>query len=95
MPEFKAGLHLGKVTVAEVGEIKKELAFHGDVLNATARIQGKCNEFQKRLLASESIKVKFEDHHLFTFSDIGNVMLKGKFNRVNLYGVEPVSSPLG
>ena len=22
-PEFKAGLHLGKVTVAEVGEIKK------------------------------------------------------------------------
>ena len=47
-PEFKVGLHLGKVTVAEVDEIKKELAYHGDVLNTGARIQGKCNDFQKR-----------------------------------------------
>lgn len=36
VPEFKAGLNLGLVTVAEVGEIKKELAygfeFLGDVI---------------------------------------------------------------
>jgi adenylate cyclase len=36
VPEFKAGLNLGAVTVAEVGEIKKELAYHGDVLNTAA-----------------------------------------------------------
>ena len=89
-PEFKAGLHLGKVTVAEVGEIKKELAYHGDVLNTAARIQGKCNELQRRLLISEALKTKLEDQHLFDFSDIGDVSLKGKSKSLSLYAVEPV-----
>jgi adenylate cyclase len=91
IPEFKAGLHLGKVTIAEVGEIKKELAFHGDVLNTAARIQGKCNELQQRLLVSEPVKSKCELLHPFTFTDIGNVRLKGKAEKVKLYGVEPVT----
>jgi len=90
IPEFKAGLHLGKATVAEVGEVKKELAYHGDVLNTAARIQGKCNEFKKRLLASEPMKAKLEKQHLFNFSNIGNVSLRGKAKQVNLYGVEQV-----
>ena len=90
IPEFKAGLHLGKVTVAEVGEIKKELAYHGDVLNTAARIQGKCNDFQKRLLISESMKTKLENQHLFDFSGIGDVSLKGKSKSLSLYAVNPV-----
>ena len=90
IPEFKAGLHLGKVTVAEVGEIKKELAYHGDVLNTAARIQGKCNEFKKRVLVSEPMKAVLEKQHLFNFSAIGDVSLKGKTKEINLYGVETV-----
>jgi adenylate cyclase len=89
-PEFKAGLHLGRVTIAEVGEIKKELAYHGDVLNTAARIQGKCNDFQKRLLISEAMKIKLENQHLFDFSGIGDVNLKGKAKSFNLYEVKPV-----
>lgn len=90
IPEFKAGIHLGKVTVAEVGVIKKELAYHGDVLNTAARIQGKCNVFKKRLLVSEPMKVILEKLRLFNFSAIGDVSLKGKARQVSLYGVEPV-----
>lgn len=90
IPEFKAGLHLGKITVAEVGEIKKELAYHGDVLNTAARIQGKCNDFQKRLLVSESMKTELESQHLFNFQSIGEVSLKGKAKLLNLFEVNPV-----
>jgi len=89
IPEFKAGLHLGKVTVAEVGEIKKELAYHGDVLNTAARIQGKCNDFQKRLLISESMKTKIESKELFKFSGLGEINLKGKAKSLNLYEATP------
>ncbi|HZJ20364.1 MAG TPA: hypothetical protein VFD35_08455 [Pricia sp.] len=39
VPEFKAGMNVGKVTVAQVGVIKKEIAFHGDTLNTASRIQ--------------------------------------------------------
>src|SRR5215510_3820917 len=44
VPEFKAALHGGKVVVSEVGKYKSEIAYHGDVLNTTARILGKCHE---------------------------------------------------
>ena len=38
-PDFKAGIHLGEVTTGEIGALKKEIIFTGDVLNTTARIQ--------------------------------------------------------
>ena len=76
---------MGKVTVAEVGEIKKELAYHGDTINTAARIQAKCNDFQTRLLISESAKVRLENQNHFHYSAIGNVSLKGKKNLINLY----------
>lgn len=90
VPEFKAGVNSGRITVAEVGEIKKELAYHGDVLNTAARIQGKCNEFQRKLLISESMKTNLEIRPEFRFEFMGEVRLKGKSQTVNLYDVELV-----
>jgi len=43
VPVFKAGIHGGKVMALEVGSVKKELAYLGDIVNTTARIQGECN----------------------------------------------------
>jgi adenylate cyclase len=90
VPEFKAGLNLGAVTVAEVGEIKKELAYHGDVLNTAARIQGRCNDFQKKLLVSEQLKTHFEKQTAYGFEFLGDVILKGKEEAVNIYAVNSV-----
>lgn len=89
LPHFKASLHIGSVTAAEVGELKKELAYHGDVLNTAARIQGKCNEFNSKLLISEEMKSALGDNGEFLFTLVGNIMLKGKANPVNIYKVEP------
>ncbi len=44
VPEFRAGLHCGIVTCVEVGDIKREIAYHGDTLNVAERILAKCNE---------------------------------------------------
>ena len=52
LPQFKAGFHLGKVTTGEIGDIKKEIIFTGDVLNTTARIQGLCNTYKVDILIS-------------------------------------------
>jgi len=87
IPKFKAGLNLGAVTVAEVGEIKKELAYHGDVLNTAARIQGTCNDYQKKLLVSEQIKTQLEKQSTYAFEYLGDVILKGKEKSVNIYAV--------
>jgi adenylate cyclase len=87
-PEFKAGLNAGIAVVAEVGEIKKEIAYHGDVLNTAARIQSKCNEYGKNLLLSESLKNLLPEGEDIIFSEIGAEELKGKTELVRIYSAE-------
>jgi adenylate cyclase len=86
-PFFKAGVHLGDVTVSEVGFIKRDIAYHSDVLNTAARIQGQCNEFEAELLISEQLKDNFKDMPFFIFKHIGGIVLKGKQQLVNIYKV--------
>ncbi|MGD1959973.1 MAG: adenylate/guanylate cyclase domain-containing protein [Fulvivirga sp.] len=52
LPDFKAALHYGNVTAGEIGIIKRDIAYSGDVLNTTSRILSKCNEFKEKLLIS-------------------------------------------
>ncbi len=51
--ELKAGITSGEVTATEIGVIKRSIAYHGDVLNTAARIQGECSKLNKELLISE------------------------------------------
>ena len=89
-PSFKAGLSSGLVTVAEVGELKTEIAFHGDVLNTASRIQGLCNTFGKSLLASETLVEAFGVQSQFEFRFVDKVALRGKDGTHNIYGCEKV-----
>ncbi len=86
-PFFKAGVHLGKVIVAEVGLIKREIAYHGDVLNTTARIQGRCNELEQALLVSEQALQYLQPDQGLQSQRMGEELLKGKQTAVTIYGV--------
>jgi len=87
-PEFKAGMSSGWVTVAEVGELKSEISYHGDVLNTASRLQGLCNDYGKKMLISESIYTEIEQKNTYNFNFIGNLQLKGKKQTVKIYAVE-------
>ena len=88
VPEFKAGLHMGRVTVAEVGILKRDIAFHGDVVNTASRIQSKGNAFGKPLLLSASLAGRLGQHGDFGVEAIGTVTLRRKATGVNLYSLE-------
>ncbi len=48
---YESALDVREVgTVLEVGEIKRDISYLGDVLNTAARIQGKCNDYGEDLL---------------------------------------------
>ena len=84
-PEFKAGVHGGVLMVTEVGSVKKELAYHGDVINTSARIQSECNKHQVNLLLSEKVLNDLKiDKHSHSES-LGNILLKGKRESVNIH----------
>jgi adenylate cyclase len=88
VPEFKAGINVGFVTVAEIGEIKKEIEHHGDVLNTAARIQSLCNDYNKKLLASEPIVERLDKDSKLNIELQGSILLKGKEQEVKIYSIE-------
>jgi len=88
VPTFKAGLHLGEVTAAEVGEIKREIAYHGDTMNVAARIQEKCNDFESSLLVSEHFLNKVHVNGYFSADLKGEELLRGKAKTVQIYSLK-------
>lgn len=87
-PVFKAGLHGGELVVTEVGVVKKEIAYHGDVINTTSRIQDKCNEFDAKLLVSGDLLKDLSFASDYKPALLGEVLLKGKELPVQLHSVD-------
>ncbi len=83
-PFFKAGMHMGIVTVTEVGKYKKEIAYHGDAINTAARIQDQCNKYDRALLISENLVDQMPGSN-FMFEELGSLILKGKEEKVSIY----------
>jgi adenylate cyclase len=84
VPEFKAGLHFGDVIAAEIGDLKKEIVYNGDVLNTTARIQSMCNQFGQRLIASEELVSLLDLPEFVQPNPLGDVELRGKAEPIRL-----------
>jgi len=87
IPEFKAGAHIGPVVAAEVGEIKSEIVFHGDVLNTTARITGLCSEMRSDLLISGDLLHRLTLPEALSAQSLGMKLLKGKEQEVEVVAV--------
>ncbi len=83
-PAFKAGIHFGKVIAGEIGIIKRDITYSGDVLNTAARIQGKCNDFEVDILTSQSLIEQLPDTTAFELKPLGSIALRGKEQRLEL-----------
>ena len=87
-PEFKAAVNIGPVMVLEVGEIKREITYLGDVLNTAAGIRGKCNELGANLLISEALYERFGKLPPdLEFGPIGEIALRGREQSVEIFSV--------
>ena len=87
VPVFKGGLNIGIVMTAEVGVIKRDIAYHSDVLNTAARIQGLCNDKNAKLLASKKLIEKLTDLDNYFIKEKGEVFLRGKQQKVEIVEV--------
>ncbi len=93
-PEFKAALHAGRVSVTWIGTIKKEIVYHGDVLNTAARIQDECNKYGQKFLISEYMLQNVELPEYLRSEFVGELQLKGKQKKVNIYGLKSITDDL-
>ena len=89
VPEFKAGASIGMVTVVEIGDSKKEIAYHGNTLNTAARIEAVCNIYGEKLLVSKKLHdelVKENSNYIYT--KVAETQLKGKQGITEIYSIK-------
>ncbi len=86
-PFFKAGMHMGIVSAVEIGDIKRDIAYHGDTINIAARIQAQANVVGKEFLASAKFKQFIEKDDAFIVEEIGSTLLKGKTKNVSIVSI--------
>lgn len=88
-PVFKAGFHYGRVTSGEVGLVKRQTIFSGDVVNTAAHIQASCNELGVDILVSkELLDVLSLRSQAYAIRPMGSIPLKGKRVAVELYTLD-------
>lgn len=87
IPEFRVGIHLGDVTVGEIGVIKKDIAMSGDTMNTTARIRGACSELNQKFIVSKDFKENV-DLKEWQIESLGIVELKGKNQGIELFSLK-------
>lgn len=86
-PEFRVGIHIGEVTVGEIGVMKKDLAMSGDTMNVTARIRSACSELNHKFIVSKEV-IDSLDLKEWQSESLGNVDLKGKNEGIELFALK-------
>jgi len=87
IPEFKAGLDEGTITVTEVGDLKREIAYHGEVLHTAARLEKLCNRLEKNILITKKMVSQFPENNGFEKEYMGEFQLRGKEEKEMIFGI--------
>nr|WP_247716406.1 adenylate/guanylate cyclase domain-containing protein [Sinomicrobium weinanense] len=90
VPSFKAGIHCGRVVAGEIGVVKRDITYSGDVLNTTSRILGMCTKYREEVIATSDLFSELDFENNFTIRHLGAIKLKGKEQEVLLVAVKLV-----
>ena len=86
-PEFRCSLNDGQVSVAFVGDAKREIAFHGNVLNVGSRLQHLAKDYNTNMIISDSFYQKLEEKEKYQIEKLENISLRGVHDVVDAYKV--------
>jgi len=87
VPEYKAGMHAGPITVGQVGISKKELVMSGNTINTASRIRSACNDLNQKFLVSKEI-IDLLEMKDWQSESMGPVDLKGKNENIELFALK-------
>jgi adenylate cyclase len=87
IPDFRAGIHTGEITIGEIGVVKKDLAMSGDIMNTTARLRSAGGELNQKVIVSKDFINQTNLQNWQTIN-LGMVDLKGKESAMELYALK-------
>jgi adenylate cyclase len=83
----RGALHVGPVIVGEVGGRKRDIVFHGDVMNTTSRLEQVARELDRRLVVSAEAIGRLAGAEHYLLEDLGARVLRGRTSLVQIYAV--------
>jgi adenylate cyclase len=86
-PRVRGALHAGPVVVGEVGGRKRDIVFHGDVMNTTARLEQVARDLDRRLVISEDALRCLPGAAGHPVEDLGVRQLRGRRAPVRIYAI--------
>jgi adenylate cyclase len=88
VPDFRAALHAGPVVISECGDSRRQVAYFGDTVNVTARLQAHCKEVDRALPVSDELVRLANPGHDFVVEALGPTRLRGRSAAVDVFAVE-------
>lgn len=86
-PRLRAALHLGEVIAGEIGELRRAIVFHGDVMNTASRLEQATRELGVRFIASNDALRALGPQPEMEIRDLGALALRGRKEPMAASGV--------
>jgi adenylate cyclase len=87
-PRLRAALHAGPVIAGEVGDSRRAIVFHGDVMNTAARLEQLTRTLGRRFLVSADALDRLGDRDGYAVEDLGPQPIRGRAAPVRVFAVE-------
>lgn len=86
-PRLRGALHAGPVICGEIGESKRDIVFHGDVMNTAARLEQATRDLDRRFLASADALDRLTATDRYVLEPLGPRVLRGRAAPIEVYAV--------
>ena len=84
-PGIRAALHAGPVISGEVGGSKRDIVFHGDVMNTASRLEQATRNLDRRFLVSGDALSRLAGAERYALEPLGPQALRGRAAAVEVY----------
>lgn len=91
-PTVRGALHAGPVVAGEVGVNRRSIVFHGDVMNACARLEQATRTMDSPFLVSREVLRLLEGEDDYPIHDPGRHMLRARQAPMQVYILSPKHS---
>jgi adenylate cyclase len=86
-PKLRAALHAGEVVTGEIAGSRRDIVFHGDVMNSTSPIKNATRTLGRNHLVSEDALARLEGAGACPLEDLGPRRLRGRGALTRRYAV--------
>lgn len=87
-PGLRAALHLGEVIAGEVGEQRRAIVYHGDVMNTASRLEQATRDLGCQFIASADAVAALDSTEDIQLKDLGALNLRGRKEPIRAWAVE-------